>query len=1629
MTSSVSSSASPLPSLPAARPSPPLKSGYFSDRPGNTATITGTFIRHEELGSAAVFGTRILPFTDTAQTLLTRLEESGSIEVPDGTPLIAHVDVAGGRTTAPVLFIDKVHARFEIQTEGNSAAFKNFIKAYTAAPDQVSPPPASYRVRDAHEDLTYRFIRVPEEIAFIDHTGKSHLFTVPRSMRPETGRPLSDYDRSRIIRVLCHRDGRYQSVATPQDGKGTLYRYTIPSRATQDAGTTVELTVVSKTKSETVTVETVTEATITFPGPPSRTLNLKFSDPTRHARAYVAAFMGETNLAAEPFNEKRSRIVRDSLLDKHLGESSWKFDALLQKALDKPPKLPEIEQHIRHIEQSARKWFACERTSLEWEAGLPPEQERQVSEQTRQDFDPVPGRMILFEDRRGLKLLRAKQDGSGFQLMANIGRWEDFDIVAHMDEGKASAARNEISYRASYIINKIGLVYDLRKGGQVAIPGQRNLERKHIENMALYKRQYGNDSKNSFKGRYVNKVFWAANVGRLWGSYRTSDDSVEFLKALGVTELSRHQTVLDLFANLGEPLEVLRLENFKGTEFMLETHPVVVTKYDDFNTPIVTHYRVHAAVRDDVVLMARINHADTDMRTFMSNMSQILTRSNSSLQIISAGRGQLPIENPCGKGATAPPLRDFEAVTLHLGTPYEIQLHLECMSSNYLLEVFEGKGALGKFTKEVNTSDKKWVVHEIARIALASPNVSTVARTIDFDVLQYEFLLENNNAAGNGDTNGTQCIAFAVVVPLSEAKRITVNVHPFLKDKAPSINHFVTQMIDMYKKNPKRSRLSHFHKMQILSTSPIPTVTGRREMVAIGNFWMTKSYYAEASEHKDLDQCLRSIGLDRQHRESFFRRALESCRQSKNYLKVDDARLTPYKILIRHPTIIENKEFTVWIGHHGDHARNLILYANIVPGWNARPSERGDVIRDMFSKMPELIALSNSRINSAIAPNIPLPERPSLSVFNLVLDGKNRIFRTMGNFVVSASPLPGVYEKAYNTKKGINKVVSTARKKSAEVVRAYQRQLGKPRFLETVLTNAEECFGDPEWCLYEEKHFTVRFYNTEISGQGFNHAFKIGILMPFPYYRNLAISINLELAQYAESKRMLSVIRAKTMNDRSPIMVAINKMKERGETLPEEVTIPEHVREKQQRITAYRDEANDDTIDEEIDEEIDDVNDDDDDENIDDEVDDDDDENIEDADEDNISSNRPATYLTFKTAKDYYEATIADVTDREQIKTRVRQAIDGNQSLRILHTGPVPRSEYTQLIALGELWSAFVKIPPLPPSATVRQTSSLNVNSMLFSGDMMIDQAVLRPSSDQKKDMPPAMVAALEKQMEKQNEAAAMVAALEIVDFANKAFHPDLGITFAVSGNVFEPAARMDGEIISYEDIINWADQQPDGGIQAARQMLNWMNGRTTLANLPRHLRMLAVHTHYVDTGRDRHNRLDGLKTRMQEISGGTLTRKISWNTLGDVYPPARRSTEDADSDYVDDDDMSIYSGNSEDLSELVDEPPDFLEKLKSSAQQEDELVPPTWTIPGTLVDALKKEHGDEPVDIVMKHLENRKYDTEPARDEYGRIRKGWVKCRLPLEHGNVPTALLFKHHEGNVTRVEFIHDDAMDID
>jgi hypothetical protein len=862
----------------------------------------------------------------------------------------------------------------------------------------------------------------------------------------------------------------------------------------------------------------------------------------------------------------------------------------------------------------------------------------------------------------------------------------------------------------------------------------------------------------------------------------------------------------------------------------------------------------YAAVRDDVILTARIFHANTDMQIFLPMMKSSLSRTDSVLQTIAAARGRQPVDKREIQFASVSQ-KDYKAVTLHEGTPYELQAGSELLSS---MSVFTGLVAdikLKQFAKRVSAPNKKWTPAEILQIAFASSRVSTVARTIDFNILRYEFLLANNNAAENDGTNGRQCILLAVVAKQSGAEDIVLSVYPYLKDKALSGNDVVTRVFNEYKRNPKLSRLSHIHKMQILPTSPIPTVTGRREMVAIGNFWMTKSYYAEASEHKDLDQCLRSIGLDRQHRESFFRRALESCGQSKNYLEVDDARLTPYKILIRHPTIIENKEFTVWIGHHGDHARNLILYANIVPGWNARPSERGDVIRDRLSKMPELIALSNPRINDAIALDIPLPERPSPGLFNLVLDGKNRVFRPMGNFIVGRFPPPQVYELSNSRKKqNHNFDASEERNETADVVTKCRKQFGADKFLVALLTKAQPCLNDEKWRPYqdEEKHFTIHFYDKIVSG----HAFKLAILTPAPYYRNLAVAFDLELARTANAGRMLDNLRRRQVNFSLPIMVAINKMKKRGETLPEEVTIPEHVKQKQQRIADYRGDVNDEEIDDEIDDEIhdeedeyiddevDDVNEDDDDENIDDDV---DDANESDITRDNMASNRPAEYQTFPTVQKYYETTIAGVADREQIKTRIHEAIDRNPSLRSLRTGLARRSEHTQLIALGELWSTFA------PNPTQRSSS-------------------------------------------RQDMAAAMAAALEIVDFANEAFHPDLGITFAVSGNVFEPAVRMDGEIITYEDIIKWADQQPDGGIQAAGQMLTWMNGRTTLANLPRHLRMLAVHTHYVDTGRDRSNVLDGLKTRMEKISGGTLTQEISWNTLGDVYAPIRSKSKQSES-------------------------------------------------------------------------------------------------------------------------------------
>jgi hypothetical protein len=197
--------------------------------------------------------------------------------------------------------------------------------------------------------------------------------------------------------------------------------------------------------------------------------------------------------------------------------------------------------------------------------------------------------MILFKDPSGLKLLRARQDGSGFQLMLNVGRWEDFDINAHINEGKASAARNEISYRASYIINKIGLVYDLRKGGQVAIPGQSNLQRKYVADIAFHEREYCAD-RPKVPGKHAGDYFVSIGVFKNLGSKATTDNSVEFLNALDVTHRNKSQILADLFANLGEPVEVLRLKTSKDTEFILETHPIILTKYDDFNTPIVTHY-------------------------------------------------------------------------------------------------------------------------------------------------------------------------------------------------------------------------------------------------------------------------------------------------------------------------------------------------------------------------------------------------------------------------------------------------------------------------------------------------------------------------------------------------------------------------------------------------------------------------------------------------------------------------------------------------------------------------------------------------------------------------------------------------------------------------------------------------------------------------------------------------------------------------------------------------------------------------------------------------------------------------------------------------------------------------------
>jgi hypothetical protein len=877
--------------------------------------------------------------------------------------------------------------------------------------------------------------------------------------------------------------------------------------------------------------------------------------------------------------------------------------------------------------------------------------------------------------------------------------------------------------------------------------------------------------------------------------------------------------------------------------------------------------------------------------------------------------------------------------------------------------------------KRVNRSGNKWTYREIAETALSSPGARTVARAVDFDVLQYDFHLGD-------DANRLECVMFVPVVPHPDVGQLAWKAYPYLKSEAPSIGEFIERVnVPANQLHREPPLLSALRMKEELLKSPAPSVTGERQMVCVGDFWITMRDYSEISSLRYLDAFVTGQGFDVRYKEDFFRKALESCKTLVTTRTEGQVTQDLYDVTIR------GTEFRVLIGHHATHARNLVLFARIVPAKADATDQRS---KDIFDEMREHPAfkristkLSDPKNDEPIPDVIPIPERQSENLFNLELDGKNYVFEAMGDFAVCTYPPPTLQTMS----KGIENVASgdEDRQKSIKAVKEYQQQVGYKKFLEAVVTSAERCSGENQWAeIHATDAFEIKFYDTQYS----NRAFKLAVATPVGGYCNLAIRLNIELAEHASSQRMITTIRRTIPDVTSSILVAINAMKKLGMDLPEKAPVPDHFLRKQARMatrpllplrSSGTQSANDAM-----------------------EINDGSDEDMPRA--STSAPNRTATFKTFRNATEYNDEMIASVPDqdREGIKAMVRNTIDKNPNLRDLHNGFTPGSERLQLIALGELWLGCVRRAPLPEPSFIPREENERQNK----GE---DGIKLRPLV---KDHGSTL---------RERACLALVAALEVEELATKALHP-LGITATHFVNVYEPMVRMAGCFTSYDSIIKWATGRDDRGRQAARQMLDWMDGKTTLQNLPKYLRMLAVITHYSEVGRGYSVNLAGLRERMQQIRDCATKkgREELWKTLSDAYPPVLKWTADAEKDYDDDGDdrMSIDSRNSD---EFMDESPESIEALKSFAEEANELAPPRWHISGELIDALKEKHGDEPVVIVMEHLQRLKFHAEPARDGNGHIREGWVKFRFPPGDGNVPAALLLEHHEGNVISIEFI--------
>jgi hypothetical protein len=1467
-------------------------------RDANTASVQGIFRHHDGTGVVA-FGAYRVPLTFGANLLP---KEPAAPPMADGAPVIVHVDMTTGEAAIDGnddLRLDRhtfMRTPAVEQLVGKNAGFQDFIRTYTSVPAQTDSGTAR-RSEPAEQRLITEFPHVPPRVVCRGHDGREHTLVLPRTMRraKEKGSAELDAgDRSRAIRVLSNRNGSLDQVPERSGrAKGIVeFRYRIPHWAAQDAGTAVSLFAATKADGSLV----VTEAILQEPN--AEPLHLQFSDVTKWARTAIAGFFGRKSIALELFQNQRLRIVRDLLLKDRVRDEA-ELQETIDEIMDEPPDVEEIAAHLHAYEDRSGQQVSCELRTLEARKNLlTPEQ----TDRLRDDFRPVPGRKIIFEDNRGLCYVRTTDNGDGLEYLAEKGQWKTFDIDTVVNSGLADATRQGQRYRAEYILNKPGAVNAPTQSvpGSSSAPGG---DMQHKTTRMRLIRSYGDFT---VEGWPAGRYFVTNNVGTSFGSMSGSaprhlDDAVDFVKMLTAAGEAKHHALQDLMMKLGQPSNTVSCMNRFGTYFHIDEYPVTLTV--DGEPP--EHFCLYVNRRDDFVLSMRALYAEyADVQVFMEKLLANLNNRTGYLERIARAGGVPPIDRP--KPTEFIDGEEMNVVTYHTGTPYEHRyLTTRIGGLEFSLDAYKQK-QLTDFAKTMSTVDKKWTSKQLLHHILTThSNMTVAARTVDFDLRKYEFDLASFEDYPHIVVG---CVMYLMTFAHSEPGRppLAGFVFPYPEEEAPPVGQILAWIDNtLDRKNITQAmaisqKASHFF-------SPIPVVTEDVEMVTVGGYWMKQGAYAAAKEQHDLPQLMDSAGLDPRCPGSFFRKALSLCRTPEKVHKLKDSNA----VLERHRVTIHGRHFYVYVGRHAELATNLALHVEITAG-DAPADDTARIL--MYAKVRatrEFQKLAMCTANDGIPARLDLVERDGACLFNVNLNGKDHVFEPVKDFLLPY-PTPQIsgYRVARRVKLTEDRiVVGEAIRSAAAKLRAMNgggMRASERDFYRAALSNAIRCTDEISMSAeFKTDDFIVRFYDTEVAGEHF----KMAVISPFPKCGNLVVSVEFQSRDGARPKQMASSTRQRIPEGRTEVLRNISAMIERGETLPDLIEVPDDVRQKMSRIAASR--ANVAPGAGQAQEAADDV-----------EVDvSEDSEPAEGMPSLRRFNARQVSVKTYATVDEFLDALLGgeDVAEiADACRKAVRFELDGIRDAVL-----VRGREHEQLQTFGRLWHKHVRfVSPQEsgsaPRAEIRSRQSLRPND---------------PRNRLRKSKPENPLTS------KQQGWIARVVGREIARDINMLLRP-LNIS-AVSGwNPIEPMVREGTRWTPYESIIRWAASREDGGRAAAAAIVRWMKGRTTLENLPPMLRMLAVITHYSEVGRGYSSALAGLKLHMAKIGscGNTADAAVLWKNLADEYPPMIDWKTDLNAHY----DVSGWNmSGSEAVSESESEPEDIVMTLENEAAKDlKELVP-----------------------------------------------------------------------------------------